>query len=71
MSRRVIEKRHRKWAGLVLVVTGVCVALYGLRQQQQATPDDWSGGGLLLIMGVAAIVIGGILAFTGKRIIRY
>ncbi len=70
MSRRIIEKRHRKWAGLVLVVTGVCVALYGLRQQQQAAPDDGSGG-LLLITGVAAIVIGAILAFTGKRIIRY
>jgi len=55
--------------GLALVVTGVCVALYGFRQQQ-AAPNGGSGGGLLLA-GVVAIVIGAILAFTGKRIIRY
>ncbi|HVG39652.1 MAG TPA: hypothetical protein VM870_10195 [Pyrinomonadaceae bacterium] len=70
MSRRLIERNHRRWAGLLLIATGVVLVLVNflLAESGDATPAV-RGSGLLLIAGVVAIIIGALLALTGKRII--
>lgn len=68
-NRRIVERLNRRFAGAILIVTGlVCVLINALLPGPGEATSVVRGSGFLFMAGVLAVLIGMILLITGKPV---